>query len=44
MNRKRSAVSVRLMVDAPAPIQEILIGAIIVVAVVLDQLQHRNSD
>jgi ribose transport system permease protein len=32
------------MVNAPAPVQEILIGTIIVAAVVADQLQHRRGD
>jgi ribose transport system permease protein len=32
------------MVNAPAPLQEILIGAIIIVAVVFDQLQHRRGE
>jgi ribose transport system permease protein len=31
------------MVNAPAPVQEILIGAVIIVAVVVDQLQHRRD-
>ena len=32
------------MVNAPAPVQEILIGVIIIVAVIVDQLQHRRGD
>ena len=32
------------MMNAPSSLQEILIGTIIVVAVVLDQLQHRGTD
>jgi ribose transport system permease protein len=32
------------MVNAPAPVQELLIGIIIVVAVIIDQLQHRQAD
>jgi ribose transport system permease protein len=32
------------MVNAPAPVQEILIGAVIIVAVIVDQLQHRGKE
>jgi ribose transport system permease protein len=32
------------MVNAPTPVQEILIGIIIIVAVIVDQLQHRRPD
>lgn len=32
------------MVNAPAPVQEILIGAIIIIAVVVDQLQHPKEN
>jgi ABC-type xylose transport system permease subunit len=32
------------MVNAPAPVQEILIGSIIIIAVAIDQLQHRRRE